>query len=80
MAGAAALKKLLISAHGDAERVDHLVPQALRTLQNVLVHAIEVLYTILKNADRMYGLTVLLIRLIFLTNKSLRTTAAFVIK
>lgn len=50
MAGASALKELLISAHGDAERVDHLVPQALRTLQNVLVHAKEILYAILKNA------------------------------
>lgn len=52
MAGAAALKKLLIAAHGDAERVDHLVAEALCTFQNVLVHTVEVLHSILGHEDR----------------------------
>lgn len=52
MAGTAALEKLLIAAHGDAECVDHLVPQAFRTFQNVFVHTVEVLHSILEEADR----------------------------
>lgn len=55
MASTAALKKLLIAAHGDAERVNHLVPKARRTFQNVLVHAVEVLHTILEDTDRTCG-------------------------
>lgn len=51
MAGTAALKKLLIAAHGDAERVDHLVPEVSRAFQNVLVHAVEVLNSVLEDAD-----------------------------
>lgn len=51
MAGTAALKKLLIAAHGDAERVDHLVPEALCIFQNVLVHAVEVLHSSLEDGE-----------------------------
>lgn len=51
MAGTAALKKLLIAAHGNAERVDHLVPEALYTFQNVLVHAVEVLHSFLEDGE-----------------------------
>lgn len=52
MAGTAALKKLLIAAHGDAKRVNHFISQELCSFQNVPVDAVEILHSTLEDADR----------------------------
>ncbi len=48
MAGTSSLQELLITTHGDAECVNDLISKMLGTFQNICVHIIEFLHSILE--------------------------------
>ncbi len=48
MAGTSSLQELFITTHGDPESVDDLISKMLGTFQNICVHIIEFLHSILK--------------------------------
>lgn len=48
MTGTSSLQELLITTHSDAESVNDLKSKMLGTFQNILVHIIEFLHSILE--------------------------------